>query len=261
MQFRSTNFMFDGKNSRDRNLKIVDIDGKNEDIIFGVEQNINEDDSVGDIPLFLGVKRSIPTIPITIMKMNNFNRPIPYSKGELEEICRWLFQKEYKPFISYDNAGIVYYVIFTKGNNFETSAKEGYLNLEMRLNAPHGYSNPLISTYRVKGEKQIKLYNNSNLDDIVYPDIEFELLNNTTSLEIRNESIGQSIIFNDLEPNEHIFVYNDMLKDVVSMTDKNRNIFNKFNKEWLKLRYGKNRIKIIGECKIKFINQYPIALM
>lgn len=261
MQFRDVYFQFDGKSSKHKNLKIVSVDGGNKDIIFGVEQEIKEYDSATDIPIHLGVKRKVPTIPITIMKMNEYNIAKPYRKGELEEICRWLFQKEYKPFVSFDNTGVVYYVIFTKGRNFENAAKEGYINLEMRLNAPHAYSNQLVDYFRVNGEKRVEIYNSSNLEKFIYPDIEFELLKGTTRLEIINESINQRVVFDGLEFNEHIYVYNDGLKDLLSMKDKNRNIFNKFNKEWLKLNYGRNRLKIIGECNIKFINQHPIALM
>ena len=260
MQFRNVYFQFDGKNSKDRNLKIVSVGNSTKGNIFGVNQDIKEYDSGTDIPIFLNTKRKIPTIQITIMKVNKYNRAEAYRKDELREISRWLFQREYKPFISWDNTGIVYYAIFTKGEDFENTAKEGYINLEMRLNAPHAYSNQLIDYFRVSNEKKVEIYNNSNLEKFIYPDVEFELLNGTTRLEIINESINQRVVFNGLEPNEHIYVYNDGLKDVVSLKDNNRNIFNKFNKEWLKLKYGRNRLKIIGDCNIKFINQYPIAL-
>lgn len=225
-----------------------------------MQQDIIEEESGTDIPLFLGVKRKCPTFPVTIMKMDENNKPLPFRKGEMDEICRWLIQKEYKPFVSWDNTGIVYYVLFTKGNNYQNCAREGYIKLDMRLAAPYGYSNQLIDYYRVTNEKIIDVYNASNLDKFIYPDIEFELLDNCTDVIIENLTLGEKMTFNNLDENDVIYVFNDGIKDVVSKIDKSKNIFKKFNKQWIKLVYGKNKIKVTGNLKIKFITQYPIGL-
>lgn len=260
MQFRDLDFKFDGIKGRDKQLKIVNIDNKNSENIFGIDREINEENIGIDEPLFLGVKKKCPSIPITLMKMNNYGIPKAFKKNELLEICRWLFKEDYRPFISYDNTGIVHYVLFTKGRDFENCAREGYINLEMRLSAPYGYSNQLINFYEVRGKKIIDIYNNSNLDQFIYPDIEFELLSSDGNIEIINSTTNQKVIFTNLDDYEHIYVYNDALRDVVSLKNNDKNIYKNFNKEWMKLAYGKNRIKIIGNCKIKFISQIPIAL-
>lgn len=260
MSFHSLDFRFDGINSKNLKLKIVSVDNSKKNSQFGVEQEIVEDNST-NIPLFLGVKRKCPTIPITMMKMNDFGNAESFTDKELDNICRWLFQDEYKPFISWDNTGIIYYVIFTKGDSFYNCAKEGYLNLEMRLNAPHGYSNQLINFHQVTDKKVIELHNGSNINTIVYPDIEFELLGDNRNLKITNLSNGDFMEFEGLEKNEHAYVYNDGIKDIMSKVDKNRNLFKNFNKKWISMRYGKNRIEIIGNCRIKFISQYPTAMI
>lgn len=261
MQFKSLDFRFNGINSKGKKLKIVSIDSRNNENLFGVQQNvIEEDNNNSDIPLFLGVKKKCPTFSITIMKMNEYNRPLPYDEGEFDEICRWLIQDEYKPFISWDNTGIVYYVIFTKSNDFENCAKEGYIKLDVKLSAPYAYSNQLIDYYRVMGSKIVDLYNGSNLSKFIYPDLEFELLDDCTSVTIENLTLNQVMHFENLNKKDVIYVYNKDLKDVMSKVNKNRNVFKNFNKEWIKLVYGKNRIKITGKVKIRFITQYPIGL-
>lgn len=260
MQFRSLYFQFDGVNSKEKHLKLITVDGKDREFLFGVDQEIIEEESSGEVPLFLGVKRKCPTIPVTLMKMNEWNKPIPYGERELPDICNWLFKKEYRPFVSWDNPGKVYYIIFTKGKGFENCAKEGYLNLEMRLSAPFAYSRQLKDEYEVIGEKTININNDSDVEDFIYPDVEFEMLNESRDLVIENLTLGEKMEFHNLELNEKIRIYNDGLKDMVSLVDKKRNIFKKSNKCFMKLIYGRNRIRIIGECKIKFITQYALAL-
>ena len=260
MQFRKFYFEFDGRKSKDKKLKMIIIDNKSEDDKFGVEQEVIEEDNGTDTPLFLGVKRKPQTLKIAIMKMDKFNNPLSYTDRELEEICRWLFKKEYRPFIPWDNTGMVYYVIFTKGTDFFNCAKEGYINLEMRLNAPYGYSRLLNNEYTVMGEKTIDIYNRSDIDNFIYPDIEFELKDDNTDLVIKNLSLSNEIMeFNNLTPNDHIMIYNEGLKDMMSLQDKSRNIFQCSNKKFIKLQYGLNRIQIKGKCKIKFTYQYPIG--
>lgn len=259
MQFKSFYFQFNNISSKLRNLKVVSIDDESLDS-FGIEQEINEEDDGTDIPLFLGVKRKCPELTITLMKMDEWNRPLPYAEGELEEICRWLIHREYKPFISFDNLGIVYYVLFTKGESFYNGAKEGYLKFNMRLSAPYAYSNVLIDSYKVIGQRIIDIYNGSDIEEFIYPDIQFELLGDCKNITIENLTLGETMTFQNLANNEVVYVYNDKIKDVVSKVDKRRNIFKNFNRKFISLAYGKNRLRITGDCNIDIINQYPISL-
>lgn len=260
MQFKNFYFQFNNVSSKLKKLKVVSIDDDESTDTFGMEQEVNENDDGTDVPVFLGVKRTCPELTITLMKMDEWNKPLPYSDEELEDICRWLIQKEYKPFVSFDNLGIVYYVLFTKGESFYSKAKEGYLKFNMRLSAPYAYSNVLIDSYKVKGEKIVDIYNGSDIEKFVYPDIQFELLDDCQDISIENLTLKESMIFNNLEKHDIIYVYNDKFKDVVSKVDKTRNIYKNFNGKFLSLAYGKNRIKITGNCNIDIINQYPIAL-
>ena len=261
MQFNNFYFRFDGLNSRDKNLVLVTVDGLSQNnqngLQFGVNktiaysQNSNDISSIDIKPL---------TIPVTIMKLDGYGIPMPYEPYELDEICRWLFQDEFKPFISFDDTSIVSYVMFTQGNNFKNSANEGCLNLTMTLSDGYAYTHQKVEYVRVTGSKVIEVINNSNFQRFVYPDIEFELIGDNTNLSIKNLDFGESMDFTGLEKNEHIYCYNDGLKYVESKVDKTRILNTKFNDKWIKLHYGKNRIKVTGDCIIKIITQCPIAL-
>ena len=51
------------------------------------------------------------------------------------------------------------------------------------------------------------------------------------------------------------------MKQMVSKLDRKKNVYSKSNKEFLKLPYGRNRIKITCElAQVKFIHQDKINL-
>ena len=66
--------------------------------------------------------------------------------------------------------------------------------------------------------------------------------------------------FKDLPPNARIYCYNEGLKQIVCVNDKDFNARPNFNKVWLRLVYGRNIIKVEGDCDIDIITQYKLGL-
>lgn len=257
--FKSKYFRFDNKDSKNYNLAIVSI-GSSDNFQFGVGQSVQDTEGLGDVPIFTGIKRDCPTIPITICKMDRENNLLPFRDKELDDICRWLFKKEYKPFISYDDSK-VYYGIFTKADKFENGINEGYINLEFQLSSPYAYSTVINDYWIVNKQREIDIFNDSNVESMYYPDVEVELLKDCTDIEIHNMNTGDKVVFENLLHDEHLYIYGDGLRDIVSLVDENRNLFPNFNKKFLKLRYGRNKIVVKGDCKINIKKQYPIAII
>ena len=84
------------------------------------------------------------------------------------------------------------------------------------------------------------------------------MITNYTKMKINGIPI---MVFNNLDDCEHIYVYNDNMKQMVSKLDSKKNIYSKSNKEFLKLSYGKNRIKITcEEAQVKLIYQNKMNL-
>lgn len=224
---------------------------------FGVNRSINEEDGVGDVPVFYGVKDECPTLEMSITKVSNKDGIEPFTDSELMELTRILCKKEYKPF---ECGGLVYYVIFTQGSLWRVGSGEGVITLNMRLSSPHAYSPIMLDSVRCSEEKIFDVYNGSTYDDFIYPDIEIKMLQGN-SIKIENVITGQVLEFTNLDNNEHIYIYNDNMKQMVSKLDRKKNVYSKSNKEFLKLPYGRNRIKITCElAQVKFIYQDKINL-
>lgn len=223
---------------------------------FGVNRSINEEDGVGDVPVFYGVKDECPTLEMSITKIVN-DEIAPFTEIELSELTRILCKKEYKAF---ECGGLVYYVIFTQGSLWRVGRGEGVITLNMRLSSPHAYSPIMLDSVRCSEEKIFDVYNGSTYDDFIYPDIEIKMLQGN-SIKIENVITGQVLEFTNLDNNEHIYIYNDNMKQMVSKLDRKKNVYSKSNKEFLKLPYGRNRIKITCElAQVKFIHQDKINL-
>lgn len=259
--FKDKYFIFDGKRSKDLNLAIVSVGDSDTERQFGVNRNVSEISGV-NIPIFTGFENECPSIPLTIAKLDSYNEIIPFKKGEKDEICAWLFQNEYKPFISMDDENKVYYVVFTEGNIYTNGLEQGYINLTMRLSSPYAYSNVMNDFVRVNNYKEINVFNDNNINSDIVPDIEIEMLGDSNKIEILNKMNGSKFLLENLEKGEHIRVYGDGLMDIVSLNNKNRNLFIKSNKKFLRLRKGRNKIeiKVNGMAEVKIIYQYPIAL-
>lgn len=223
---------------------------------FGVNRSINEEDGVGEVPVFYGVKDECPTLEMSITKIVN-DEIAPFTEIELSKLTRILCKKEYKAF---ECGGLVYYVIFTQGSLWRVGSGQGVITLNMRLSSPHAYSPIMLNSVRCVEEKEFDVYNGSTYDDFIYPDIEIKMLQGN-SIKIENVITGQVLEFTNLDNNEHIYIYNDNMKQMVSKLDRKKNVYSKSNKEFLKLPYGRNRIKITCElAQVKFIHQDKINL-
>ena len=252
---RNSWFRFNGFDSKDKYMICTKGNG---DLTsqFGVNRSINEEDGVGDVPVFYGVKDECPTLEMSITKIVN-DEIAPFTEIELSELTRILCKKEYKAF---ECGGLVYYVIFTQGSLWRVGSGQGVITLNMRLSSPHAYSPIMLDSVRCSEEKIFDVYNGSTYDDFIYPDIEIKMLQGN-SIKIENVITGQVLEFTNLDNNEHIYIYNDNMKQMVSKLDRKKNVYSKSNKEFLKLPYGRNRIKITCElAQVKFIHQDKINL-
>lgn len=258
MIFNSTDFIFDNKQSKDFNIMLVSMESTRTGI-FGIQQSV-EEEQIGsrDIPYFYGTKLSTPTFNLTFAIADKYYRPLPFTEQEREKVVRWLCKREYKPFISYDNLGIVYYMIFTQIDRSSFVNDTGYLTLQCKLNAPYGFTNLMnnpITNYN--NTKQFTIENKSNVVDEIRPIIEIELLETTQNIKIRNLTLGQEMSFTNLDTREKLIIYNDLCS-IKSSTGKYR--FNNFNRKWITLGYGVNYIEIEGKCKVNFVYSCPISL-
>lgn len=248
-------FRFNGFDSRGRYM-ICTKDNGDMTSQFGINRSVDEEEGVDSVPVFYGVKEECPSFEMSITKFVD-DRITPFTDTELAELTRILCKKEYKPL---EIGGLVYYVIFTQGSLWRTGSNEGIITLNMKMSSPHAYSPIMLDSIRCTETKQFDIYNKSTYDNFIYPDIEIKILKGN-DITIENLTTGQLVKFNDLDDCEHIYIYNDNMKQMISKLDSKKNIYSKSNKEFLKLSYGKNRIKITcEEAQVKLIYQNKMNL-
>ena len=257
MQLRGDTITFNGINSSKFGLYLCTVGG-NVDYFtrkFGVERSITSESGV--IKTIEGNKE---TLDIQLVKLDRKNNPIPLKQNELEEISRWLFSaEEYKP-LTVDNQSVVYYGIFTSGEIWQNESEKGYLTLKFELNSDHAYSVLQNSTFRVNGTKEIKLSSRHTYGKFNEIDIELKITSGN-SFTIYNYTTGQRLELKNL-PNgcNHIYIYNEGVKHIENMDDKEQNLRPYFNKVFIHLAYGVNNITIQGQGIVRFISQGKVLL-
>lgn len=256
-QFKSDTFIFDGVSSDLYGLKIVNVENDGFKSMFGTDRGIDEDDNFGNIPIFYGIRESCPEFQIELTRVDVNLNVLPINDSDLRIIGKWLFKKEYKPL---EVNGLVYYVIFTKGTRWDNGSNMGYLNLTIRMSSPYAYTPIMNSYHTIKGVKKIDLDNISSYDEDIYPDVEFELFEDG-DFKITNMTTKEIFEFKDLLKGSKINCYNEGLKQLIDKEKTNDNLMSKFNKKWIRLVSGKNKIKIESKnAKVRIVYQSKMNL-
>lgn len=258
--FISEYITYDGIPSTDFGLYLVKMDGGMSERTFGLKQNIIEQKAQNNpVPYYIGVEYEPLELEITLAKDGE------WTDDDKVKVAQWLFQGEYKPLISSDNMGIAYYcqpVGDVKG--FFNGISQGYVQINMRCDAPYGFSYPIETQYhdlRVGGINTIIIENHSNVGKYYYPEIEiqrFEAIGTTPVLTLTNLSDGGRVFeFAGLEYDETIYVHNERKQIITSVPNAYR--YSNFNGNWLRLVQGQNSIEVSGACIIATRMQFPIA--
>ncbi len=259
-QFKNLNFSFNGVRSDEFNLSICNIKGNNE-TFFGVDRSVSLEKAGMFTNTIRGIDYSVPTIELTLVHHKN-NKPISFTDEELFAINRWLFNPQvYRPFVSDDNKGIVYYAMFTKGSKWENGTRQGYINVTMQLNGGCAYGILNHDVHFVEYEREVSVYNNSNLGEYNHPDIVVKTVGVCTDVEITNYTTGETMTFKDMPKGINFTCYNENVKHM-ECHNGDLNIRQFFSGDWLRLAYGRNTISIKcnGACEVLILHQPKIAL-
>ena len=264
-QFRANTFSFDGINFSERhNLYLVSVgDNGNDTNINGHTVTIDEDSDIGDMKSFAKITREYVDINITICRVVD-NIIIPLTDDDLDLLNLELFKSNYRPFAVND---LIVNCIVKSSSSYFNSANQGYINLVLHCE-PFYRSHIISKETIVSTTKSIELINKTNIDDKLDVNIEIELYDSASYINIRNNSNGTEIAFNSLtdEDEKHIVVYGEStdgvsMNYVQSVEDNSLNILKKMTiRKWIKLSYGVNRLTINcnGKAKVNIAYQNKI---
>jgi phage-related protein len=250
---KSTKFVFDGIPSEYMGLNLIRLDSGMFDLPFVPSRNIIEEYPTNAIsPYFHKSQLQTQTITMTFSTLED-NMDSEY----LAKIAKWLFQNEYKEFYSIDNPDKIYYLIATNEVNFTTNgSNSGYFQIQFKSKFPYALTRQQETNYTINNTKTIQIYNNCNVFEYYYPEIEFTVSSTPASILFCNLSDDSRISnFGGLSVGETLYVNNQ--KKIISSSTNNYR-YDGFNKVWFRLVYGLNRITILGTINLTVRCQFPI---
>lgn len=255
----NTAFIFDGVNSLDKGLHIIKInDGIFSSPYISRQNIIEEQMPKKHIPIYYTVQKQSFEFEVIFSLLDE-----EFTPENKYDLARWLIQDEYKEFISTDYVGKIFYVIATNQADFMSGGNnKGYFSLNFRTNAPWAYSPVEIQTYDLSAitiPTTIQIENKSNALKHYKPEIQIELMGNSTGVELHNLSIGNNkLTLSNLNTNEIIYINNETKQIVSNLAGAYR--LSSWNKQPLILTHGINNIRVSNKCKITIRNQFPILI-
>ena len=252
---QSEHFIFNNIKSIDMDQYLIRTKGGAVSTPFFGGQSIKEDRMKGKLtPYHFGTELNPIEFTIEICPLEK-----EWTPQMKNEIGRWLVHDTYKPFQTADDLGKFYYAIVTEMPDFQMYGNHGYIPITFRTNSAFAWSPTYIDDFDLSTNETttiIELNNLSNINRNYRPKIEFEVVGGT-DVQIKNLSNGGEIFkFEGLTVGEVISVDNE--NEVIVSSLFGSNPFSKFNKNWLELVYGTNRLEVSGKIKLFTKSIFPI---
>ena len=172
-------------------------------------------------------------------------------------IIDWLiFENEYK-WLQINTEGYENILFRAKFYNpqLKTNGSKAFaMTFTCMLDSGHAYSEEIIKKYTVTHDSNtFTLFNNSSFKNMyIYPTMQIIIGENTEALEIENLSEENSsrhkFRLTNLQEGDSIFV--DGENKIMYREASNDSLLQDFNKQWFRLKQGKNIIKITGNVTI-----------
>jgi len=195
------------------------------------------------------------------------------SKDPIDAITRSAIQRTFLGRDSYKDFQIVqddlmlikFETIFTSAENKYIGNVQRGITLHGQCNSAYGFTYPKIVTQTFGGNALVdynfNIYNNSDNNDYIYPEVEFTLNSVGDDFQITNITDNNRIfLFSDLQPNETITVDN-YRQSITSSTSLLR--LSAFNKKWFRLLPANNQLNIksgIGTFTITYSEMKSVGV-
>lgn len=252
-------FEFDGIKSSNMGVHIVRPDGGRGEVPIWSSSSISstQDKKRNYVNSYM-VEREVLSFTFNIMLMDTKGIPKPWTPEEISRISKWLIHDTYKELRFGNNPDKLYYAIVVDAQPLYTTHEGGYMEITMETNARHGWSDIFIGEYDCTKEQINEIVINAphNVNEYYYPEVEV-MMYGDTELTITNISDrGHETNIKDLLESENFYMDCEIkqIKSGVPM----RNLFANFNRNWVRLKYGENILRVNGKCKIIIKAQYPV---
>ena len=262
--FKGLNFSFDGHSSEEFNLKIVNIDksGWNTESIGANYEPVLDENPLKIIKNSYGVHISENLeFEMVVASLERIDR------DTVNRISSWLFarRKPCKLYIDQPDMQNKYFECFLTSPKQVSRGNFAYaVSFTVSCTSPFMWSNDIISSISVtNGSGEITLYHNgADYDGYINPVIEIESVGDVSKISIVNQRDGNRETGFDFSGTGIIgFTSGEIIKvDTENRIVSSSNSINRltpFNKKWLRIKSGSNKLLITGNGKYKFTYRVP----
>ncbi|WP_105618492.1 phage tail domain-containing protein [Vallitalea okinawensis] len=243
-------------------LVAVELGGGMSESHFGITQKVIEETSSElDIPHFFGLDRQPFSFTLSFARVNNKKWDYD-TKLKFAKLISTPYYQELK---SAEYPQVVYHVICVDvPKKVMNGIDQGYITLKFRTDAPWGWSPSTVITKVITGASDgapytFELENKSNILQWYYPEVEF-IVDGTEIKISNNKDSDREFKITGLYDREVIYVNNQTKKVIGDQPYPLNYRLNNFNKNWLRLRYGVNKISVYRDCTVTFKMQYPVGI-
>lgn len=256
--FYSPNFIFN--NIDNDMMDVVLVTTINDDILNNIGttyiENIKVQNTKTDNPYYLLEDKSVEPLILEFAYVNlEDNTPLVWDEEKIDEIVEWLYHDSFKPFISYDNEEITYYLKATKIYKRFNNEMKGMLEVEFQPYTAYGYKY-FEKKVICEGEIETKIKNESTTSSEYYePIIEVKALEDG-NIKIENLSIEEDkpLVIENMKKDDKIIIDNFTY---IVQNELGENKFLSVNRNWIRLKKKKNILKIQGNCEIIIKCNFP----
>lgn len=256
--FYSPNFSFDGIDND--MMDVVLVTTINSDVLNTIGttyiETIKSENTKTNNPYYLLESKGTETLLLEFAYVDlKDNSPLVWDEDKIDEIVAWLYKDSFKPFVSYDNDEITYYLKATKIYKRFDSNMRGMIDVEFQPYTAYGYKY-FEKKVICKGEVETKILNESSISSEFYePIIEVKALEDG-DIKIENLSIEEDepLVIKGMKKNDVIIIDNFTY---TVQNDLGENKFLLVNRNWIRLKKKKNILKITGNCEVVIKCNYP----
>jgi phage-related protein len=177
----------------------------------------------------------------------------------IDEVIRWLNVDFYQPLFFSEDINKVFYAMPVNDVSFiHNGLKQGYLNLTMRCDSPFSYGNDILTNWYDYSSDNTDLIEITNLGHFsIYPEIWIQKVGNG-NLSINNlTNSNQEFKFSNLQDGEQLYI--DCENEYIETSLTNTFRYDDFNDGYLEIVYGKNRLIVTGNAKLRFRYRYTYS--
>lgn len=268
--FIGTDLMYNGILASSFGLTVVSVGSPNTEQPYGLIRNIKETERQDGKNSFHGLSYSPIEFSITLA------RQYEWDVNDRKDVAKWLFQNNYKELVNTDYPEVIYNAIFYGESNIGLVGNIArYITLNVRIDAPWGWSQEYTYTHDVDTTTAIQIENISNLNLPLFVEVEvtlesgnsFEIQFDTDKVfKFMDATYGSTTYL--LVIGETIYVDNSkkiIISDQTGSEDKRIKNFIKDGgtkeiSDWFYLIEDTNDITLVGDATFVIRVKYPIIV-